>query len=101
AAAPHWDFTLLNFFPLFWTGILFCDFEAEVRAAVERSPRALGEIAGWAGLAILLLMAPDPAPGVLSKTLNTGSLVLGCLLMFVGIAQRRSLFYGFCASGWP
>jgi peptidoglycan/LPS O-acetylase OafA/YrhL len=101
AAAPHWDYTLLNFFPLFWIGILFCDFEADIRAAVERWPRVLGDVAGWGGLATLMLMAPAPAPGMLSKTLETGALVLGCLLMFVGVVGRRGLFYRVCASGWP
>ena len=102
ASAPHWEFTLLNFFPLFWAGIMFCDFEADLRAIAHRAPKALAGAVGWLGL-LILIAVPSVAPTSLApKALQVAAMTSGCFLMFLGILRAESnWFYRFCASGWP
>ncbi len=96
---PHLNFSLLQWLPFFWIGILFCDFQTSITSFIYAAPGWLARAVGWAGVMVLLTMSfSDSSMG--SRLMMISSPLVGCTLIFAGALRRDSLFYRLCSSRW-
>ena len=101
AGGLHVEYSLLNYFNYFWTGIAMAHFREPLSALLARAPKGFSTALGWGGLAVFVAcIAPGDREDIVAQVARLTGGYIGLGALFASTFDERSGLRAFCAAPW-